>query len=145
MSEQQPQSADAAVELNNELKARREKLSVLRANGVAFPNDFRRDSLSNQLHESYGEKSNEELEDLGIEVSVAGRMMTRRIMGKASFVTLQDVGGRIQLYVSRDDLAEGIYNEQFKSGISAISWARAANCSKPKPANCRFTVLNCAC
>ena len=80
MSEQQPQSADAAVELNNELKARREKLSVLRANGVAFPNDFRRDSLSKQLHESYGEKSNEELEDLGIEVSVAGRMMTRRIM-----------------------------------------------------------------
>ena len=114
MSEQQPQSADAALELNNELKTRREKLSALRANGVAFPNDFRRDSLSNQLHESYGEKSNEELEDLGIEVSVAGRMMTRRIMGKASFVTLQDVGGRIQLYVSRDDLAEGIYNEQFK-------------------------------
>ena len=72
MSEQQPQSADAAVELNNELKARREKLSVLRANGVAFPNDFRRDSLSNQLHESYGEKSNEELEDLGIEVVAVG-------------------------------------------------------------------------
>lgn len=114
MSEQQPQSADAAVELNNELKTRREKLSALRANGLAFPNDFRRDSLSNQLLESYGEKSNEELEALGIEVSVAGRMMTRRIMGKASFVTLQDVGGRIQLYVSRDDLAEGTYNEQFK-------------------------------
>mgnify|MGYP004711905237 FL=1 len=114
MSEQQPQSADAAVELNNELKTRREKLSALRASGLAFPNDFRRDSLSNQLLESYGEKSNEELEALGIEVSVAGRMMTRRIMGKASFVTLQDVGGRIQLYVSRDDRAEGIYNEQFK-------------------------------
>ena len=47
-------------------------------------------------------------------MTVAGRMMTRRIMGKASFVTLQDVGGRIQLYVARDDLAEGIYNEQFK-------------------------------
>ncbi|STT46531.1 lysyl-tRNA synthetase [Klebsiella pneumoniae] len=41
-------------------------------------------------------------------------MMTRRIMGKASFVTLQDVGGRIQLYVARDDLAEGVYNDQFK-------------------------------
>ncbi len=41
-------------------------------------------------------------------------MMTRRIMGKASFVTLQDVGGRIQLYVARDDLPEGVYNEQFK-------------------------------
>ena len=63
MSEQEPQSADAAVELNNELKTRREKLSALRANGVAFPNDFRRDSLSGQLHERYDEKSNEELED----------------------------------------------------------------------------------
>ncbi len=59
-------------------------------------------------------KENEELEALGVEVTVAGRMMTRRIMGKASFVTLQDVGGRIQLYVSRDDLPEGVYNEQFK-------------------------------
>lgn len=55
-----------------------------------------------------------ELESLNIEVSVAGRMMTRRIMGKASFVTLQDVGGRIQLYVARDSLPEGVYNDQFK-------------------------------
>jgi lysyl-tRNA synthetase class 2 len=114
MSEQQPQNADAAVELNNELKARREKLSALREKGVAFPNDFRRDSLSDALHASHDGKENEELESLGIEVSVAGRMMTRRIMGKASFVTLQDVGGTIQLYVSRDDLPEGYYNEQFK-------------------------------
>ena len=60
---------------------------MLRANGVAFPNDFRRDSLSNQLHESYGEKSNEELEDLGIEVSVAGRMMTRRITLSVRYLT----------------------------------------------------------
>ena len=103
MSEQQPQGADAALELNNELKARREKLSALREHGVAFPNDFRRDGISEQLHAQYDEKSNEELEALNIEVSVAGRMMTRRIMGKASFVTLQDVGGRIQLYVARDD------------------------------------------
>lgn len=114
MSEQQPQNVDAALELNNELKARREKLSALRENGVAFPNDFRRDSTSDKLHAEFDGKENEELEALGIEVSVAGRMMTRRIMGKASFVTLQDMGGRIQLYVSRDDLAEGIYNEQFK-------------------------------
>jgi lysyl-tRNA synthetase, class II len=62
----------------------------------------------------FGAKENEELEALNVEVAVAGRMMTRRIMGKASFVTLQDVGGRIQLYVARDDLAEGVYNDQFK-------------------------------
>ncbi len=114
MAESQSQGADQALDLNNELKARREKLSALREHGIAFPNDFRRDSTSDALHAAYDDKENEELEALGIEVVVAGRMMTRRIMGKASFVTLQDVGGRIQLYVARDDLAEGIYNEQFK-------------------------------
>ncbi|WFC30593.1 peptide chain release factor-like protein [Proteus mirabilis] len=58
--------------------------------------------------------SAEELDAANVEVAIAGRMMTRRIMGKASFATLQDMGGRIQLYVSRDDLPEGVYNEQFK-------------------------------
>ena len=114
MSEQQAQGADAAIDLNNELKTRREKLAALREQGVAFPNDFRRDHTSDQLHADFDGKENEELEALNVEVAVAGRMMTRRIMGKASFVTLQDVGGRIQLYVARDDLAEGVYNDQFK-------------------------------
>ncbi|MDX5628274.1 MULTISPECIES: lysine--tRNA ligase [unclassified Brenneria] len=114
MAESQSQGADQAQELNNELKSRREKLAALREHGIAFPNDFRRNSTSDLLHAGYDGKENEELEALDIEVTVAGRMMTRRIMGKASFVTLQDVGGRIQLYVSRDDLAEGIYNQQFK-------------------------------
>ncbi|EEP91237.1 lysine--tRNA ligase [Yersinia kristensenii] len=114
MSEQKPQVAEQAQELNSELQARREKLAALRDKGIAFPNDFRREHLSDQLHAEYGSKENEELEALNIEVTVAGRMMTRRIMGKASFVTLQDVGGRIQLYVSRDDLPEGVYNEEFK-------------------------------
>lgn len=107
-------SADPIIDLNNELKARREKLAELRKQGIAFPNDFRRDVTSDKLHGEYGDKTNEELESLNIEVSIAGRMMTRRIMGKASFATIQDVGGRIQIYVSRDDLAEGVYNEQFK-------------------------------
>jgi lysyl-tRNA synthetase class 2 len=116
MSEQtkEQQSAEAAVDLNNELNVRREKLAELRKQGIAFPNDFRRDSTSDTLHAQYDDKDNETLEALGVEVSIAGRMMTRRIMGKASFATLQDVGGKIQIYVSRDDLAEGIYNEQFK-------------------------------
>lgn len=92
MSEQQAQGADAAVDLNNELKTRREKLALLREQGVPFPNDFRRDHTSDLLHADFDAKENEELEALNIEVAVAGRMMTRRIMGKASFVTLQDVG-----------------------------------------------------
>lgn len=52
-------------------------------------------------------------------------MMTRRIMGKAAFVTLQDMGGRIQLYVARDDLPEGLYNDQFKNGTWVTSLVRA--------------------
>ncbi|MBD2823803.1 lysine--tRNA ligase [Xenorhabdus szentirmaii] len=111
---QQQQGAEQAPDLNNELKTRREKLAALRGNGIAFPNDFRRENISEDLHAKYDEKTKEELEELGIEVTVAGRMMTCRIMGKASFATLQDMGGRIQIYVSRDDLPEGIYNTQFK-------------------------------
>lgn len=103
-----------ALNLYNELRLRREKLTQLRQHGIAFPNDFRRDAISDQLHARYDEKSNEELTALNIKVSIAGRMITRRIMGKASFATLQDMGGDIQLYVTYDDLPEGQYNEQFK-------------------------------
>ena len=111
---QEQQGAEQAPDLNNELKARKEKLVALREQGIPFPNDFRRENVSDKLHAEFGEKTAEELEDLNVEVTIAGRMMTRRIMGKASFATLQDVGGRIQIYVSRDDLPEVIYNEQFK-------------------------------
>ncbi|WP_338192799.1 OB-fold nucleic acid binding domain-containing protein, partial [Proteus mirabilis] len=111
---QQQQGAEQAPDLNNELQTRREKLSALRDNGNAFPNDFRRDAMSDELHQKYDAMSAEELDAANVEVAIAGRMMTRRIMGKASFATLQDMGGRIQLYVSRDDLPEGVYNEQFK-------------------------------
>ncbi len=145
MSEQQAQGADAAIDLNNELKARREKLAALREQGIPFPNDFRRDHTSDQLHADFDGKENEELEALNVEVAVAGRMMTRRIMGKASFVTLQDVGGRIQLYVARDDLAEGVYNEQFKNGTSGTSSRRAVSCSKPRPVNSPSIAPSCAC
>ncbi|MGL5953515.1 Lysine--tRNA ligase [Providencia rustigianii] len=111
---QEQQGVEQAPDLNNELKVRKEKLAALREKGIAFPNDFRRENISDKLHAEFGEKTAEELEDLNIDVTIAGRMMTRRIMGKASFATLQDVGGRIQIYVSRDDLPEGVYNEQFK-------------------------------
>jgi lysyl-tRNA synthetase class 2 len=145
MSEQQAQGADEAIDLNNELKTRREKLAALREQGVAFPNDFRRDHTSDQLHAEFDAKDNDELASLNVEVAVAGRMMTRRVMGKASFVTLQDVGGRIQLYVARDDLPEGVYNEQFKNGTSATSSPPAASCSKRKPANSPSTAPSCVC
>ncbi|CUX97335.1 lysine--tRNA ligase [Candidatus Hoaglandella endobia] len=101
------------LDLNNELCSRRAKLTQLRRQGVAFPNDFRRDVVSDQLHTRYGNNNSKELDSRNITVSIAGRMMNRRIMGKASFATLQDVGGRIQLYVAYDNLPNGQY-EQFK-------------------------------
>ena len=87
-------------EENKLIEERREKLKALRAQGIAFPNDFRRKDLAADLHEKYGAKTKEELEPLKIEATVAGRMVLKRVMGKASFATLQDQSGRIQLYVS---------------------------------------------
>ena len=99
---------------NDLIAQRRQQLQELRQTGNAFKNDFKRDSLAADLIEEYGEKTKEELEQLSVKVAVAGRMMSRRIMGKASFARMQDMSGKIQLYVRRDDLAEGIYNDGFK-------------------------------
>lgn len=99
---------------NRLIAERRSKLQAIREKGVAFPNDFRRNVMSGELHAEYGEKTKEELEELSLRVSIAGRMMLKRVMGKASFATLQDMSGRIQIYVVRDELPEGLYNEQFK-------------------------------
>lgn len=99
---------------NKLIAQRREKLEALRESGNAFPNDFRRDSMAADLHLHYGEKSAEELEELGQRVTIAGRMMAKRVMGKASFSKLQDMSGQIQLFLQRDNLPEGVYNEGFK-------------------------------
>lgn len=90
---------------------RREWLDALRENRQAYPNDFRRDSLAGELHKTHAESDKETLESVGIRVNVAGRMMIRRVMGKASFAHLQDMSGQIQLYVKWDDLPEGLYAE----------------------------------
>ncbi|MGD7033962.1 lysine--tRNA ligase [Methylotuvimicrobium buryatense] len=97
-----------------QIRQRRGKLTEIRERGIAFPTDFRRNVVVGELLAEYGEKSKEELEAEPIRVKVAGRMMTRRIMGKASFCHIQDMSGQMQLYVARDHLPEGFYNEQFK-------------------------------
>ena len=86
----------------DETAERRGKLAELRARGIAFPNDFRREHLAADLHRTHGAAAREELEGRPIRVTVAGRMMLKRVMGKASFATLQDMSGRIQIYVSND-------------------------------------------
>lgn len=99
---------------NDLIAQRRQQLHEMRQTGNAFKNDFKRDSLAADLLAKYSEKSKEELEELSVKVAVAGRMMSRRIMGKASFAHMQDMSGKIQLYVRRDDLPEGVYNDGFK-------------------------------
>lgn len=100
--------------LNNEMQERRNKLNGLREQGQAYPNDFRRDAVSSDIIKALGDKSAEELAADPKTFTIAGRMMTRRIMGKASFATLQDMGGKIQIYVTRDALPEGQYQDLFK-------------------------------
>ncbi|MGZ8153211.1 MAG: lysine--tRNA ligase [Methylovulum sp.] len=97
-----------------QIKQRRSKLNELRENSIAFPTDFRRDVVAGELLAEYGGKSKEELEAEPLRVKIAGRIMTRRVMGKASFCHIQDMSGKIQLYVTRDTLPEGLYNDHFK-------------------------------
>ena len=92
----------AAPDENQLIAERREKLAAIRAAGIAFPNDFRPTHHAADLHHRHGQVPNEELEAQAVTVAVAGRMMLKRVMGKACFATLQDASGRIQLYVTQD-------------------------------------------
>jgi lysyl-tRNA synthetase class 2 len=102
---------NSVVDTNELIAQRRSKLDELRSRGNAFPNDFRRDALAADLHAQHEAKTEPELETNPIHVKIAGRVMTRRMMGKASFVTLQDMSGRIQLYVRQDETPEGVYDD----------------------------------
>ncbi len=106
-----PVPPTAPVDENQIIAERRGKLTALRARGHAYPNDFRRDALAADLHSQYDALSNEELDSKAIEVTVAGRMMLKRVMGKASFATLQDMSGRIQLYVTLDAVGADTLDE----------------------------------
>ncbi|MEK8049863.1 lysine--tRNA ligase [Ideonella sp. DXS22W] len=107
---------------NKLIAERREKLAAIRTRGVAFPNDFKPQHRASALQAEYGALDNEALEPQAVAVTVAGRMMLKRVMGKASFATIQDgstsavtVGqqGRLQLFISKDGVGEAAY-EQFK-------------------------------
>lgn len=91
---------------------RKEKLADLRSTGFNFPNQFRREHLAHGLANEYGHIEKEALAQQQIKVVVAGRIVLRRIMGKASFFHIQDMSGRLQIYIRANDLPE-VY-EQFK-------------------------------
>ncbi len=103
-----------AVDENQLIAERREKLKALREAqrqglGVAFPNDFKPGHHAADLQTHHGAKTTELLAEQGIQASVAGRMMLKRVMGKASFATIQDSTGRFQIYITRDDVGEETY------------------------------------
>ncbi|TDJ11679.1 MAG: lysine--tRNA ligase, partial [Gammaproteobacteria bacterium] len=99
---------------------RRRKLSELRKAGNAFPNDFRRNALAEELHQAYGEHEDPGLRAQAIEVKVSGRMMVKRVMGKASFIKVQDRTGQIQIRLERDRLADGLYQDFKKWDVGDI-------------------------
>lgn len=118
-----PEAAQQAAALHTDdnqlITERREKLKALReaqqaGQGPAFPNDFKPQHRAEELFAEYASMSNELLEPMKIKVSVAGRMMLKRVMGKASFATLQDAsfgpsGGRIQLYINNDGVGADVH------------------------------------
>lgn len=95
------------------VQQRRVKLDELRATGRAYRNDFRRNALAGELHTQFAETSAADLEQRKFRVAIAGRMMTQRVQGKTSFAHIKDMSGQIQLFVKRDALPEGVY-EEFK-------------------------------
>lgn len=111
MSEQNPENE--IVNTNDLIEQRKAKLAEWRTKGKSYPTDFRRNALAAKLLAEHSNKTEPELEAEPVNVSVAGRIMTRRLMGKASFTHILDMTGRIQLYIRQDDVSPEAY-EEFK-------------------------------
>ncbi len=114
MNDQEKQDENALI------AERRRKLDALREGGNAFPNDFRRNALAEELHQSYGKHEDDHLREENVRVSVSGRMLVKRVMGKASFIKLQDRTGQIQIRLERDRLDEGVYQSFKKWDVGDI-------------------------
>ena len=119
---------------NNLFEVRKEKLKKLREQGKDYPNSFRRNELAKELIKGYSDLSKDDLENTSISVKVAGRIMLRRLMGKASFTTIQDMSAQIQLYLREDTLSNyddfktwdigdiiGVEGELFKTNTGELS------------------------
>lgn len=133
MSDQQLDHNELQQEENKLIAQRKEKLAAVREQGIAFPNDFRRDSLCAELQKQYEGKSKEELEAAAIEVKIAGRIMLNR----GAFMVLQDTSGRLQVYVDR----KGLPAETLEA-IKTWTWATSSPPKAPWRAPARAT---CTC
>jgi lysyl-tRNA synthetase class 2 len=114
MNEESTSNIQETAQDENQLFAlRREKLNEIRAAGVAFPNTFKREFYAEDLQQQYLDKEKPWFDENQVRVSVAGRIMLKRVMGKASFITISDMSGRIQIYVQQNLLGDELY-EAFK-------------------------------
>jgi len=104
---------DSVLDENRLIAERREKLHALKAETIAFPNDFRPNTNAAVLHERFADDDTETLAEVGETFALAGRMLAKRVMGKIAFVKVQDGTGAIQFVIQRDNLPEGLY-QQFK-------------------------------
>jgi lysyl-tRNA synthetase class 2 len=124
MNETAAPGATPPQDENAIIAERRQKLAALRASGQAFPNDYRRSALAADLHGNHGHADGAALEAAAVEVAVAGRLMLKRVMGKACFGTLQDMSGRIQLYVTLDGVGAGALDAFKRYDLGDILGAR---------------------
>jgi lysyl-tRNA synthetase class 2 len=116
VTEESKTQNEQVEELNDQMLVRREKMEQIREEGIdPFGQRFERTHNSKQLHEQFDSQSKEELHELGLTASIAGRMMTKRIKGKVGFAHLQDREGQIQIYVRKDEVGEEPY-AIFKKG-----------------------------
>ena len=101
-------SRDRVKEENEQIAQRKVKLVKLREQGQAYPNDFKRDSLAADLHTAYDQLDHATLMKKTVRVKMAGRIVARRLMGKASFAHIQDMTGRMQIYITHNSLSGGM-------------------------------------
>ncbi|WP_207001118.1 lysine--tRNA ligase [Trinickia mobilis] len=124
MTEPTQPSAVPEQDDNQIIAERREKLRALRERGVAFPNDFRPTHQAGDLQTAYADTDKDALEATALNVAVAGRMMLKRVMGKASFATVRDGSGQIQFFVTPADVGEETYEAFKKWDLGDIVAAR---------------------
>ena len=120
-----PEQVMVEQNMSEQMTVRREKLAMWRDAGLAYPNTWRTDMSTSDIHEKYGEYDKEALDDLAVEVCVAGRMMAHRVMGKSSFMKIQDGEGQLQLFLNRDVLGGAeIYNPTKKWDLGDLIGAK---------------------
>ncbi len=111
-------------QLPEQTRVRREKLNAMREVGNAYPNTWRSDTTLKAIHAEFGSLNKDQMQEKAVEVTVAGRLMAHRVMGKSSFVKIQDKESEIQLFLNRDALGAEVYNPTKKWDLGDLIGAK---------------------